>query len=98
MLVPYPSECKVLRKTLGTTSKKVRGNQRKLREVKIHDLCSLSETVWVIRTRRIRLARYVARIREMVGVCKVFVRKPQRKRPLGIPIRIWEDNIKVNLM
>jgi hypothetical protein len=31
------------------------------------------------------------------GVHKVLVGKPERKRPLGIPKRRWEDNIKMNL-
>jgi hypothetical protein len=36
-------------------------------------------------------------MRERRGECKVLVRKPERKRPLGIPRRRWEDNIKVDL-
>jgi hypothetical protein len=28
---------------------------------------------------------------------KVLVGKPERKRPLGILRRIWEDNIKMDL-
>jgi hypothetical protein len=28
---------------------------------------------------------------------KIFVRKPERKRPLGRPIYRWEDNIRMNL-
>jgi hypothetical protein len=31
------------------------------------------------------------------GVHKVFVGKPEEKRPLGRPRRRWEDNIKMNL-
>ena len=30
-------------------------------------------------------------------VYRVVVRKPEGKRPLGIPRRRWEDNIKMNL-
>jgi hypothetical protein len=43
----------------------------------------------------------------MVGACsthegdeegiKMLVGKPEGKRPLGIPKRRWEDNIKMNL-
>jgi hypothetical protein len=32
-----------------------------------------------------------------VGAYMVLVGKPERRRPLGIPMRIWEDNIKVDL-
>jgi hypothetical protein len=31
------------------------------------------------------------------GVHRVFVGKPERKRPLGTPRCRWEDNIKMNL-
>jgi len=31
------------------------------------------------------------------GACKVLVGKPEGKRPLGIPGRRWEDNIKMVL-
>jgi hypothetical protein len=31
------------------------------------------------------------------GVRRVLVGKPERKRPLGIPRRRWEDNIKMDL-
>jgi hypothetical protein len=31
------------------------------------------------------------------GVYRVFVRSPERKRPLGRPRHRWEDNIKMDL-
>jgi len=31
------------------------------------------------------------------GVHRVLVRKPEGKRPMGRPRRIWEDNIKMDL-
>jgi hypothetical protein len=31
------------------------------------------------------------------GVHRVLVGKPEEKRPLGIPRRRWEDNIKMDL-
>jgi len=31
------------------------------------------------------------------AVCRVLVRKPEGKRPLGRPRRRWEDNIKMDL-
>jgi hypothetical protein len=30
------------------------------------------------------------------GVCRVLVGRPEGKRPLGIPRRRWEDNIKID--
>ena len=34
---------------------------------------------------------------ERVGAYRVLVGKPEGRRPLGIPTRIWEYNIKVDL-
>jgi len=34
---------------------------------------------------------------EWRGVYRVFVRKPEGKRPLGRPRHRWEDNIKMDL-
>jgi hypothetical protein len=34
---------------------------------------------------------------EEIGMCSVFVGKPERKRPLGRPRRRWKDNIKMDL-
>ena len=51
----------------------------------------------VIKSRRLRLAGHVARMEEGRGVHKVLLGKPDGKRPLGIPRRRWEDNIKMDL-
>jgi len=40
---------------------------------------------------------HVALMGEGRGVYGVLVRKPEGKRPLGRPIRRWEDNIKMDL-
>jgi len=42
-------------------------------------------------------AGHVARAVERRGVYRVFVGKPERKRPLGEPRRGWEDNTKMGL-
>ena len=39
----------------------------------------------------------MVRMEEGRGVHKVLVGKPEGKRPLGIPRRRWEDNIKIDL-
>jgi hypothetical protein len=44
-----------------------------------------------------RWAGHVARKGERRGVYRVFVGKPEGKRPLGRPRRRWEDNIEMNL-
>ena len=39
----------------------------------------------------------MAHMEEGRGVRKVLVGKPEGKRPLGRPRRLWEDNIKMDL-
>ena len=51
----------------------------------------------VAKSRRMRWAGHVARMREGRGVYRVLVGKPVGKRPLGRPRRRWEDNIKMKL-
>ena len=51
----------------------------------------------MIKSKRMRLAGYVARIGERRDVYRVLVGKPEGKWPLGSPRRRWEDNIKMDL-
>jgi hypothetical protein len=53
--------------------------------------------VRVIKSRIMRWAGHVARMREGRGVHRVLVGKPVGTRPLGRPRRRWEDNIKMDL-
>jgi hypothetical protein len=47
--------------------------------------------VRVIKSRRMRWERHVARMGEERGVYRVLVGKTEGKRPLGRPRRRWED-------
>ena len=51
----------------------------------------------MVKSRRMRRAGHLARMGEDSGVHRVFVGKPEGKRPLGKPRRRWEDNIKMDL-
>ena len=42
-----------------------------------------------------RWAGNVARMGERIGIYRVLVGKPERKSPLGRPMRRWEVNIKI---
>jgi len=53
--------------------------------------------VRVIKSRRVNWAWHVARMGERRGVYRVLVGKPERKRPLGRPRRIWEHNINLDI-
>ena len=50
-----------------------------------------------VKSRRMIWAGHVARMGEGRGVHRFLVGKPEGKRPLGRPIRSWEDNIKMDL-
>jgi len=51
----------------------------------------------VIKSKIIRWAEHVARMRERRVIYRVLVGKPEEKRPLGRPRRKWEDNIRMDL-
>jgi len=73
------------------------GERRKLHNEELSDLYCSPNIVWVIKSRRMRLAGHVARMGERSGVYRVLVGKPEGKRPLGRPRHRWEDNIKMDL-
>jgi hypothetical protein len=51
-----------------------------------------------MKSRRMRWAKYVARMGEKRNVYRLLVGKPEGKRPLGRPSRRWIDNIKMDLL
>jgi hypothetical protein len=87
----------VLRRVFGPKSDEVTGKWRKLHNDELNDLYSLLPIVRVIKSRRMRWARHVARMGDGRGVYMVLVGKPEGKRPLGRPRHRWEDNIKAHL-
>jgi hypothetical protein len=89
-------ENKVLRRIFGP-KRDEDGSWRKLHNDELHDLYSSPNIVRVIKSRRMRWAGHVARMREGRGVYRVLVGRSEVKRPLGRPRRRWEDNIKMDL-
>jgi hypothetical protein len=75
----------------------VDGSWRKLHNDELHSLCSSTNIVRMIKSRRMRWAGHVARMGEGRGVYRILVGKPEGKRPLGRPRRRREDNIKPDL-
>ena len=51
----------------------------------------------VIKSRRMKWAGHVARMREERGAYRVLVGKPEGKTPLGRPRQRWVDNIRMDL-
>ena len=63
----------------------------------LNDLYCSPNIVRVIKSRRMRWAGHVAHMGERRAIYRVWVGKPEGKRPLGRPRHGWEDNIKVDL-
>jgi hypothetical protein len=76
----------------------VRGEWRKLHNEELHDFYSSPRIIRIIKARRMRWAGYVARLKEKRNVYRFLVGKPERRRPLGRPIRRWVDNIRMYLV
>jgi hypothetical protein len=75
----------------------VKGGWRKLHNEELHNLYSSPSTIRMIKYRRMKWAGLVARMVEKRNAYRTLVGKPEGKRPLGIPKRRWEDNIKMDL-
>jgi hypothetical protein len=75
----------------------VTGDWRKLHNEELHNLYSSPNIIRMIKSRRMKWARHVARMGETRNACRVFVGKPNEKRPIGRPRRRWVDNIKMDL-
>jgi hypothetical protein len=60
-------------------------------------LYSSPDIIRQVKSRRMRWAGHVARMREGRKVYRVLVGKPEGKRPLGRPRRRWEDGIRMDL-
>jgi hypothetical protein len=85
-------ETRVLRRVFEPKMKEVTGEWRKLHIEELNDLYTLPNIVRVVKSRIMRWAGHVARMGEERGVHRVLVVKPEGKRPMGRPKRIWEDD------
>jgi hypothetical protein len=92
-------ENRVLRKIIGPKRDVVIGGWRKLHKEELHNLYSSPSIITrrMIKARRMRFVRYVARMGEKMNACRILVGKPEGNRPLGSPRRRCEDNIKMDL-
>jgi len=90
-------ENRVFRRIFGPRRDEVTGEWRRLHNEELNDLYSSPNIVRVIKSRRMRWARHVARMGEEKGVYRVLVGKPEGKRPLGRPRHRWVDNVRTDL-
>jgi hypothetical protein len=90
-------ENRVLRRIFGKKRDEMIGGWRKLHNEELHNLCSSPRIFRMITSWRMRWAGHVARMGEKGNAYRIMVGTPGGKRPLGIPRRRWEDNIRMDL-
>jgi len=90
-------EIRLLRRVFGPKRDEVIGEWRKLHNEELSDLYSLPNVLRVVKWTRMRWAGHVARMGEGGGVHRVFVGRPEGKRPDGRPRSRWEGNSKMDL-
>jgi len=88
---------RVLRGIFGPKRDETTGEWRKLHSEDFNDLYCSPNIVRVIKSRRMRWARRVARMMDGKGVHGVLMGKPEGNRPLARPRRRWENGIKKGL-
>jgi hypothetical protein len=91
-------ENRVLRKIFGPKRDEVTGEWRKLHNEELHDLYSSPSIITIMKSRRMRWAGHVARIREKRSAYRLLVGKPGGRTPLERPRRRWVDNIRTDLV
>jgi hypothetical protein len=71
---------------------------RKLHNEELRDLYSSPNIIRIIKWRRMRWEGHVARMEERRYAYRLLVGKPEGKRPLRRPRRMWVDNIRMELV
>jgi hypothetical protein len=90
-------ENRVLRRIFGPKRDEVMRVWRKLHNEELHNLYTPPSIIRMIKSRRMRLARHVARMEAKRNACRILVGKPEGKRPLVRPRHRWVDNIEMDL-
>jgi hypothetical protein len=80
-------ENKVLGRSFGPKRDEVTEEWKKMHTEQLNDLYSSPNIFRVIKSRRMRWMGNVARIGKGKVVCRVWMRKPEGKRPMGRPRR-----------
>jgi hypothetical protein len=80
-------ENRVLRRIFGPKSDEAMREWRRLHNEGLNDLYSSPNIIRVDKSRRMRCAAHL----------RIFVERPEGRRPVGRPRRRWEDSIKMDL-
>ena len=70
---------------------------RRLHNEEFHFLYRSHNIVRVIKSRSLRWASHITRMKEGSSAFKILTSIPKGKIPLGRPRRRWQDNIRVDL-
>jgi hypothetical protein len=87
----------LIRRIFGQKKNEMAGGWQKLHNKELHNFHSSPNIIRVIKSGRMRWVGHVVRSGETRIAYRTFVGKPEGKRPLRIPRRKWEDNIKTYL-
>jgi hypothetical protein len=90
-------ENSVLRRIFGPKRDKVTGGWRELHNEELRMLYSWPSKIRTMKASRMRGAVQLASIGEKKNAYRIFVAKPERRRPLGRPRHRFENNIKMDL-
>jgi hypothetical protein len=82
-------EKRVLRKIFEPKKDEMTGEWRKLHNEELRDLYSSPSIIRIMKSRRMRWAGHVARIRAKRNAYELLVGKSEGKGPLGRPRRRW---------
>jgi hypothetical protein len=72
----------------------VTGRRKELCSEELHDLYTSGSIIRIMKSRRMRQVRHVARIGEKRNAWRLLVGKPEGKRPLGRPACRWQITLR----
>jgi hypothetical protein len=76
-------ENRVLRRIFGPKRDEVTGGWRKLHNEELYNLYSSPSIIRMIKSRRMRWAGHIVRMEERLNAYRIWVGKPEGRRPFG---------------